>query len=401
MCNINIRLPFVYDLHCSSPGRPLIPVDIDDVQFLRGLHFSWTKIAEILGISRATLYRRLEEEGISRDTSYTNIDDADLDRIIESIKQEHPNDGERMMAGHLVRHGIMVPRARMRASIHRVDPVNTAIRRSVTVRRRVYHVEGPNAVWHIDGNHKLIRWRFVIHGGIDGYSRTIVYLHCSDNNRASTVLSSFTGAVALHGLPSKVRSDLGGENVDVWRFMVEQHSTTSAVITGSSTHNERIERLWRDVFRCVGILFYETFRKLEDDQQLDCLNEVDLFCLHYVFLPRINAALKSFTESWNNHSISTAGNLTPNQLYIQGAIQQNMVPTIPRLSASVSSGTPYPMPSDHIRVPRFNFTPCSTLVRDLQTVNPLGQSLDFGCSLYLQVISLVGQHLTIGCNNCS
>ena len=78
------------------------------------------------------------------------------------------------MIGHLRSNGIRVPRCCVRASIHRVDPVNTAIRRRVTVRRRVYYAEGPNSVWHIDGHHKLIRWRFVTHGGIDGYSRTIV-----------------------------------------------------------------------------------------------------------------------------------------------------------------------------------------------------------------------------------
>lgn len=101
---------------------------------------------------------------------------------------------------------------------------------------------------HINGNHKLIRWRLVIHGGVDGYSRTIVYLACSDNNRTSTVFTAFEEAVAAYGLPSRVRSDLGGENVDVWRHMIEQHRSESAVITGSSTHNEQIERLWRDVF---------------------------------------------------------------------------------------------------------------------------------------------------------
>ena len=24
---------------------------------------------------------------------------------------------------------------------------------------------GPNSLWHIDGNHKLIKWHLVIHGG--------------------------------------------------------------------------------------------------------------------------------------------------------------------------------------------------------------------------------------------
>ena len=31
--------------------------------------------------------------------------------------------------------------------------------------------------------------------------------------------------------------------------MIERHTDDSAVITGASTHNERIERLWRDVTR--------------------------------------------------------------------------------------------------------------------------------------------------------
>ena len=387
---------------CSSPGtpgpgRPLITVDMDDVEYLRQLRFSWTKIAALLGISRSTLYRRLDEEGVSRELSYSDLTDTELDLVIGRIKGMHPNDGERMMAGHLVRRGIYVPRVRMRASIHRVDPINTALRRSVTVRRRVYYAEGPNSVWHIDGHHKLIRWRFVTHGGIDGYSRTVVYLQCEDNNRASTVYSSFRAAVHVHGLPEKVRSDLGGENTEVWRFMVDQHASTSCVVTGSSTHNERIERLWRDVFRCVGILFYETFQTLEIDQQLDVLNEVDLFCLHYVFLPRINQALQSFIESWNNHPISSAGNHTPNQLFIQGAIEQNRVPTVP----NVPAGGQYPMARNLVHVPRFRFTPCPALVRDMGTINPLRTSLEFGRDIYQQVIGVVGQHLSDGCIHCT
>ncbi len=40
------------------------------------------------------------------------------------------------------------------------------------------YVPHPNAVCHIDGNMSLIRWGFVIHGGIDGYSRMVTYLSC-------------------------------------------------------------------------------------------------------------------------------------------------------------------------------------------------------------------------------
>ena len=140
--------------------------------------------------------------------------DNDLDREIYEIKL----DGERLLIGHLglAARGIIVQRVRVRASIHRVDPENTAIRRSMTIRKRTYHVEGPNALWHVDENDKLIRWRLVIHGAIDGYSRTVVLLRSADNNRASTVLSSFSAAVQ----PERIRTDLGGENVNIWRYMV-------------------------------------------------------------------------------------------------------------------------------------------------------------------------------------
>ncbi len=67
-----------------------------------------------------------------------------------------------------------------------------------------------NSLWHIDGHHKLIRWRFVIHGGVDGYSRLMVYLRCSMNNKSATVMTEFSDATRKYGVPSKVRSDKGG-----------------------------------------------------------------------------------------------------------------------------------------------------------------------------------------------
>ena len=102
---------------------------------------------------------------------------------------------------------------------------------------------------HIDGNHKLIQpYRFVIHGGIDGYTRLIVYLKVSVNNRADTVVQLFREAVHKYNLPSMVRSDHGLENIDVARLMlVSRGLNRGSIITGASVHNQRIERLWRDV----------------------------------------------------------------------------------------------------------------------------------------------------------
>ena len=272
-------------------GRPPVEVDLDEVGQLRSLGFSWTKIGELLNISRRTLYRRLEGSNL---VGYTDILPQELDAVVQAYKEEHPYDGEVMTIGHLRACYIHVPRSEVRNSIHRVDPDGVRSRRCTTIRRRVYEVEAPNTVWHIDGNHKLIRWKLVIHGAIDGYSRLIPFLKCSTNNQAETVYHLFQNAVSVFGLPKKVRTDGGGENVDVWAYMNQQRR---GVIVGNSVHNVRIERLWRDVRRAVVDVFREIFSRLECEQLLDPHNDVDIFCLQEVFTPRINKSLTDFVHS--------------------------------------------------------------------------------------------------------
>lgn len=166
----------------------------------------------------------------------------------------------------ILRQGIRVSRQALRNAIHRVDHENTIARRHTVVRHRIYSVPHPNYIWHIDGHHKL---RIVTHGAVDGYSRCITFLKSSDNNRASTVLDNFHDGVSRFGLPERIRSDHGGENIGVWRSMIASHGNDySCVVTGSSVHNELIERMWRDVNRCVTSIFSETFRNMERDQIL-------------------------------------------------------------------------------------------------------------------------------------
>ena len=123
------------------------------------------------------------------------------------------------------------------------------------------------------------------HAGIDGYSRLIVYIHCSPNNKASTVYNLFLGAVDRFGLPSRVRSDQGGENVAVAQCMLERRGVDrGSMLTGSSTHNQRMERLWRDLHCCVGVLYYRLFYHLENLGLLDPTNDRHIYALHYIYL---------------------------------------------------------------------------------------------------------------------
>jgi hypothetical protein len=65
----------------------------------------------------------------------------------------------------------------------------------------------------------MIRYRIVIHGFIDGFSRLVTGIRASDNNRAQTVLDLFHQATEGHGIPSRVRGDHGTENLLVAGFM--------------------------------------------------------------------------------------------------------------------------------------------------------------------------------------
>lgn len=89
---------------------------------------------------------------------YSTIGDEQLDELVATATTRHPQWGIRMVKGHLASMGIRVQWSRIRQSLLRVDPVGLMQRWTRTIKRREYQVAYPLSLWHIDGNHKLIRF---------------------------------------------------------------------------------------------------------------------------------------------------------------------------------------------------------------------------------------------------
>ena len=146
-------------------GRPTLDIPVS-------LRIS--DIAHILQVSESTVKRRITQFGLESNLR-TEISDSDLDIITADFVHHFPNSGQNSYDGYLRGKGIKIQRYRVRESLSRVDPMGVQRRLRRALHRRMYSVPMPNSLWHIDGYHKLIRWRIIVHGGIDGFSRLPVF----------------------------------------------------------------------------------------------------------------------------------------------------------------------------------------------------------------------------------
>ena len=168
------------------------------------------------------------------------------------------------------------------------------------------------------------------------------------------------------------------------------HSTVNnPVIVGSSVHNVRIERLWRDTFRCVLSVFYQLFCFLEECGKLDPLSENDLYCLHFVYIPRITRALDSFRCGWNNHAVTTERCMTPLQMFTSGGLTRDI--QLDSFNGDVDSTIQLDV--DGVAVPPTNSPLTSAKEDELKSlVNPLQDSLNYAIELYDQVQEFVSRN---------
>ena len=146
----------------EEKGRPRFVIQRQHLEELFDLGCTVAYVANLLGVSKRTIERRMSEFGISVARTYTHLSDEELDQTVREIVERFPNIGYRRLTGFLVSKGLKVSREKIRASLKRVHPEGILLRSLELniVKRRQYNVRGPLALWHVDGNHKLIRYTY-------------------------------------------------------------------------------------------------------------------------------------------------------------------------------------------------------------------------------------------------
>ncbi|KAK2830807.1 hypothetical protein Q5P01_018738 [Channa striata] len=309
-------------LRTGHPSRPQYNILHEQITHCLSLGMSWQRIAVCFGISRRTLHRHRQQLEIGP-LAYTRM----------------------YVLGGFGSRNIRIQRRGLRQCLQRLDPVGRAFRRR-------------------HGNHKLVRWRMVFHGCVDGFSRTIIYLQCLNNNRASSVSELFRTGVQSFELPL-IRCDHGMENTAVARYMLERRGLSrGSDITGRSLN------------RVVSFHYSSLFTFMENEGILDSTDEL--------------LAAAEFQNQWNNHGLSTEGGQTPLQLWQRGVLY----------SAGAGSETfdfnedipPQLETANDIVVPVNEFNVNETVLNRIQeTVDPHRDDSNHGIELFLGLVNFLSE----------
>lgn len=167
------------------------------------------------------------------------------------------------------------------------------------------------------------------------------------------------------------------------------------VLTGSSVHNQRVERLWRDTYRCVVSLYYQIFYYLEDLGELNPDSDLDLFCLHLVYTQKINYALKAFKEGWNNHAISTERNMTPAQLFSCGILLQSSTHALDTTGLPTHSNLQTDLSLPSVVIPTTSNPLTSEQLREVHAAIEENVEPEAGSDYCIETFLLVKRHLSL------
>ena len=147
---------------------------------------------------------------------YSLLSDTELDSIVSEITPLFPRSGEKTISGIFKSRGILIQHERVRESLRRVDTSGVRERCRSVLHCRKYSVSSSNALWHLDGYHKLIRWRYVIHGAIDGYSRLITFISITGRSTHNQRIEHLYGGISLPVCASELGNVIGSVHIYIY-----------------------------------------------------------------------------------------------------------------------------------------------------------------------------------------
>lgn len=143
--------------------------------------------------------------------------------------------------------------------------------------------------------------------------------------------------------------------------------------------------------------------------------DLHVFILHYVFLPRINRVITSFTAGWNNHPLRTERNWSPNRIWNNGMIDrrnrnQHQVAELFDTDGTLEDLEWYgmdwagPTPNDDglstVEVDDVNFEIAENILQTLNSIDPLRDSTCYGIDIYLEALALFSVDTNPGTWQC-
>ena len=153
-CVLNSKHPCYFpsaESICTGLGRPRLWVSAVEINQFYGVYRSWKDVSLDIGVSVRTPERRRNISNIWQNwkscSTYAVISNERLCAVLREVWEILPDAGETYIIGTCHQRNNFVQRKRIRDAINTVDPVSSALQKSICIMSRVYCVLALNSLW--------------------------------------------------------------------------------------------------------------------------------------------------------------------------------------------------------------------------------------------------------------